>query len=38
MMIEVENHSKYHFRAYNFQNLPTVKNVVCIAHQLAVTP
>ena len=22
MMIEVENHSKYHFRAYNFQNFP----------------
>ena len=22
MMIEVKNHSKYHFRAYNFQNFP----------------
>ena len=22
MMIEVQNHSKYHFRAYNFQNFP----------------
>ena len=21
-MIEVKNHSKYHFRAYNFQNFP----------------
>ena len=22
MMIEVKNHSKYHFSAYNFQNFP----------------